>query len=190
MPMRCYNCGSAKHRHRLCTDPCFRCGEGGHLFVHCPNSEERELTEFFNAMKQPGASVITKQDVHAQLSNYQNYTSSAQKLFDVAKHKGSDSMTLEEFLSYGALRSMFVRRLFREFDESNTGSINRHELKKCLEAIHLSPDEVSGGGARVGGVGDWGLGKMGGGSGRVVAGTVARLGKLMKLMGHAGGWGV
>jgi Ca2+-binding EF-hand superfamily protein len=126
--------------------------------VHCPNSDERELVEFFNAMKQPGASVLTKQDVHAQLSKYKNYTSSAQKLFDVANHKKSDSMTLEEFLSYGALRTMFVRRLFREFDESNSGSINRHELKKCLEAIHLSPDEVSGGGARVGGVGEGGWG--------------------------------
>ena len=98
MPLTCYNCGAAGHRHRDCPLPCHRCGIPGHLFVHCTNNEERELVDFYHSLRSGGA-VVTLEDVSRKLTEYRGLASSAERFFEVAAG-GRQEITVEEFVRY------------------------------------------------------------------------------------------
>jgi len=91
-------------------------------------------------MLKPGQKELTCEAVDSQLRQYKFFHSSAGKVLD-AVNPGSDAITLQDWLAYAARQNLFLRRLFSEFDHSGSGSINRHEFKKSLESIRLTPTE-------------------------------------------------
>jgi len=126
----------------------------GHRFVFCPNSETRELTTFFHQLRKNGSDttrqglpVVTIDDVASKLQQYKHFhilrkSDVAAKVMATAKPDSpSSTLTVDEWLAYAEKKSMFLKRLFQEFDTSGSGSINRHEFKKALESIRLSPSE-------------------------------------------------
>ena len=136
----CYNCGELGHKHANCPYPCHRCG-GNHSFVRCTAGDDKELKDFFESMKLPGAKCMVVDDVRRKLASFNLMNLSAHDMFRAATTKTFGEMTEEEFLTYANERKDFMRHLFEEFDRSGSGSINRHEFKAALEHLRMDPNE-------------------------------------------------